>query len=136
MTAQSRPAGWYPDPTGQGGQKYWDGDEWEQELAPIPEPGHAALPDHAPQSSAGDAHPYKNPVLCGIGGLVLPPLALFLIGGSRTTCASMVGLWVVFWITVWMMGIGAVFAIAIYIWSVVACYQEAVKQNEAHGLAS
>jgi hypothetical protein len=57
------------------------------------------------------------------------------MGGNRTTCAWMAGLWVLFWCTVWFLGIGAIFAIAVYIWSVVACYQEAIKQNQARGLA-
>jgi hypothetical protein len=48
----------------------------------------------------------------------------------------MMGLWVLFWLTVWFLGIGAIFTIVLYIWSVVACYQEAVKQNQAHGFAS
>jgi hypothetical protein len=37
--------------------------------------------------------------------------------------------------TVWFMGIGAIFAISADIWSVMACYQEAVKRNKALGLA-
>jgi TM2 domain-containing membrane protein YozV len=30
MTIQPTPAGWYPDPTGRPGQKYWDGQEWHE----------------------------------------------------------------------------------------------------------
>jgi hypothetical protein len=140
MTTQPQNAGWYPDPTDKRGQKYWDGNEWEQDKDPAPTPA-AQLPEtqasvsHGPQQSPDSAHLYKNPVLYAIGGLFLPPLVLFLMGGNRTTCAWMVGLWVLFWTTVWFLGIGAIFAIAVYIWAVVACYQEAVKQNQAIGLA-
>lgn len=28
------PAGWYPDPTGAGGQRYWDGNQWTGHAAP------------------------------------------------------------------------------------------------------
>jgi TM2 domain-containing membrane protein YozV len=28
MTTEHTPAGWYPDPTGDPGQKYWDGQQW------------------------------------------------------------------------------------------------------------
>lgn len=28
MTQQQPPSGWYPDPSGSGGQKYWDGQQW------------------------------------------------------------------------------------------------------------
>ncbi len=129
MTLQSRPAGWYPDPTGSTGQKYWDGAKWEPARDVAPASGLAAqLPPNV-------AHLYKNPVLYAVGGLLLPPLVLFLMGGDRSTCSWIVGLWVLFLMTVWFLGIGAIFAIAGYIWSVAACYQEAIKQNEAHGLA-
>ncbi len=131
MSTQPRPAGWYPDPTSKGGQKYWDGGEWESHDAhSSPVPAHNV--DEKPQANT---HLYKNPVLYAIGGLFLPPLVLFLMGGNRATCAWMLGLWLLFWSTVWMMGIGAFFAIAIDIWSVIACYQEAVKQNQERGLA-
>ncbi|WP_422225129.1 DUF2510 domain-containing protein [Mycobacterium sp.] len=141
MTTQPQPAGWYPDPTVKRGQKYWDGNEWEQDLGPAPEAQPRPLPetqafvDHARQQSPGNGHLYKNPVLYAIGGLFFPPLVLFLMGGSRATCAWMAGLWVLFWITIWFFGIGVIFALAVDSWSVMACYQEAVKQNKALGLA-
>jgi hypothetical protein len=131
MTALPRPAGWYPDPTAVGGQRYWDGCEWEkQDVADGP-----AGPGHGPQHSPGNAYQFKNPVLYALGGVFLPPLVLFLMGGSRKACAWMIGLWVLFGITIWVMGLGAVFAITVYIWSVVACYKEAINQNQARGLA-
>jgi hypothetical protein len=135
MASQSQPAGWYPDPTGTTGQKYWDGNKWEQQQDLPPTPAKRLPEAHTAQRSPGNAHLYKNPVLYAIGGLFLPPLVLFLMGGNRTTCAWIVGLWLLFWMTVWFMGIGAIFAIAADIWSVVACYQEANKQNQALGVA-
>ena len=48
----------------------------------------------------------------------------------------MLGVWVLFWLTVWLLFIGFLFLVPLYIWSVVACYQEAVKQNQAHGFVS
>jgi hypothetical protein len=140
MASQPQPAGWYPDPTGNVGQKYWDGKGWEQrqDLAPRPGvqfPEARASVSYDPQQSPDNRHLYKNPVLYAIGGLFLPPLVLFLVGGNRITCAWILGLWVLFWMTVWFLGIGAIFAIAADIWSVTACYQEAVKWNKALGLA-
>jgi hypothetical protein len=140
MASQPQPAGWYPDPTGNVGQKYWDGRGWEQHHDLSPAAG-AHLPEalasvrYDRQQSPDNTHLYKNPVLYAIGGLFLPPLVLFLMGGNRTTCAWIVGLWVLFWMTVWFFGIGAIFAIAADIWSVVACYQEANKRNQALGFA-
>ena len=32
------PAGWYPDPTNPGGQRYWDGQRWTEQAAAAPAP--------------------------------------------------------------------------------------------------
>lgn len=120
---------------------YWDGTQWHQNRSRTPGAGLAPLPGtedvvrYAPGQPPGHAYVYKNPILYGFGGLFFPPLVLFLMGGSRTTCAWMMGLWVLFWLTIWLFFIGVLFMLPLYIWSVVACYQEAVSQNNAHGLA-
>jgi hypothetical protein len=147
MTTEPTPAGWYPDPTGKSGEMYWDGQAWHQDqtgpigsgLSPLPGtqnplPGTQNTVVQAQQPPG--RYGYKNPVLYALGGFVLPPLVLFLMGGNRATCLWMIGLWVLFWMTVWFLGIGAIFTIALYIWSVVACHKEAVKQNQAHGYVS
>jgi hypothetical protein len=36
MTAPLPPAGWYPDPYGQPGQRYWDGQQWHTPSPDIP----------------------------------------------------------------------------------------------------
>ena len=38
MTSVKPPAGWYPDPDGRGGQRYWDGADWTEFRAPPPPP--------------------------------------------------------------------------------------------------
>ena len=35
----SAPAGWHPDPSGSGGQRYWDGTAWTEHTAPLQAPG-------------------------------------------------------------------------------------------------
>ncbi|MGO1384688.1 MAG: DUF2510 domain-containing protein, partial [Arachnia sp.] len=50
-SAESPPAGWYPDPAGSDGQRYWDGAGWSQVTRPsntspgdyIPEPGQSSV---------------------------------------------------------------------------------------------
>ncbi len=44
-SAESPPAGWYPDPAGSGGQRYWDGGNWSQ----VTRPSNAAPADYVPQ---------------------------------------------------------------------------------------
>ena len=146
MTTDSPQAGWYPDPQGKPGQTYWDGESWRDHLAAPAQPSDLAVPVQSAQSGPyshavhGGAQPaaayaYKNPILYAFGGVFFPPLVLFLMGGDRTTCAWMAGLWVVFWLTVWLFFIGAIVLPVLYFWSIYACYQEAIKQNAAHGLA-
>ena len=35
FSTDSPPAGWYPDPAGSGGQRYWDGGTWSQVTRPV-----------------------------------------------------------------------------------------------------
>lgn len=54
------PAGWYPDPAGSGGERYWDGDAWSQVTRPA---GGLHAPAGAPQpqpqqSWAQGPHPH------------------------------------------------------------------------------
>lgn len=49
--------GWYPDPQGGGGQRWWDGTVWTQHVHPAPVPQHPApalqQPPPAPHQPAG-----------------------------------------------------------------------------------
>jgi TM2 domain-containing membrane protein YozV len=56
------------------------------------------------------------------------------MGGSRKTCGIMLALWVVSFILLFALFIGVLGFVAIYVWAVIAGYQEAVRQNEAHGV--
>ena len=51
MTTPPTPAGWYPDPDGSGGQRYWDGSEWTEHRAPAtPEPAEPPATTEPPGS--------------------------------------------------------------------------------------
>ncbi len=45
FSAESPPAGWYPDPAGSGGQRYWDGGSW----SPVTRAANDAPGGYAPQ---------------------------------------------------------------------------------------
>jgi hypothetical protein len=60
------PAGWYPDPGGTGGLRWWDGAAWGEQVQPVPQPAQpwgAAAPSASvaagPQQwGAGAAEPW------------------------------------------------------------------------------
>jgi Domain of unknown function (DUF4352)/Protein of unknown function (DUF2510) len=51
MTTPPTPAGWYPDPDGSGGQRYWDGSAWTEHRSPAtPEPAEPIAAAEPPGS--------------------------------------------------------------------------------------
>jgi hypothetical protein len=43
------PPGWYPDPSGQHGTRWWDGGQWTQHVdGPTAQTGRPRIPDHVP----------------------------------------------------------------------------------------
>lgn len=51
MTTPPTPAGWYPDPDGSGGQRYWDGSGWTEHRSPAThEPTQPTAPAEPPES--------------------------------------------------------------------------------------
>ena len=92
---------------------------------------HGGNPPYQPSATR---YAYKSPILYGFGGVWFPPLVLFLMGGSRRKCAIMLCMWPISFLLIFLFFIGVIPLVGIYIWSVVSCYKEAERQNEAHGL--
>ena len=92
---------------------------------------HDGNPPYQPEAKR---YAYKSPILYGFGGVWFPPLVLFLMGGSRKKCAIMLCMWPISFLLIFLFFIGVIPLVGIYIWSVVSCYKEAERQNEAHGL--
>lgn len=66
QTPQTPPAGWYPDPSGTPGERFWDGQAWSQatrdpqpssSFEQAPQSGHAAQPGSYAQAPGGQPHP-------------------------------------------------------------------------------
>ena len=51
-SAESPQAGWYPDPAGSGGQRYWDGSNWSQ----VTRPANTRPGDYIPQEDTATAY--------------------------------------------------------------------------------
>jgi Domain of unknown function (DUF4352)/Protein of unknown function (DUF2510) len=51
MTTPNTPAGWYSDPDGSGGQRFWDGTQWTEHRSPAPDP--TPQPPSPPPASGG-----------------------------------------------------------------------------------
>jgi hypothetical protein len=92
---------------------------------------HDGNPSHQPSA---ERYTYKSPILHGFGGVWFPPLVLFLMGGSRKKCAIMLCIWPISFLLIFLFFVGVIPLVSMYIWSVVTCYQEAERQNKAHGV--
>ncbi|KUH94643.1 hypothetical protein AU189_17590 [Mycolicibacterium acapulense] len=86
-------AGWFPDPSGQPGQRYYDGQRWTQHFAPTPPPTVTAPTAVAVAvSSGGGTNHALHLVLTLLScGLWLPFWILFAIFGGSSGSAIAVG---------------------------------------------
>lgn len=83
FSAESPPAGWYPDPAGSGGERYWDGGTWSQVTRPAggmsggyasPQQGQAAAASSHTQGGYGPGYGAavgRQPSLAGFWWRVL-----------------------------------------------------------------
>ena len=74
------PAGWYPDPDGSGGRRYFDGESWTEHRAPVVE---SPPPASAP---AADRPPGANGKV--VAGVVAAVVVLVLVGVAAVVMTS------------------------------------------------
>jgi hypothetical protein len=77
---------------------------------------------------------HKNEILYAFGGLFFPGLVLLLMGRSKQGIIMLCCLLGSVLLSIVLIGIPLL--IGVYIWSVIACFREARRQNEAHGFVS
>jgi len=86
------PAGWYPDPEGGSGTRYWDGSAWTSHVSPAPTtpppapgyptatssyPAYGASPAYGVQPTAGSTTGFwVGGLVCGILALGFCPILL------------------------------------------------------------
>lgn len=78
---------------------------------------------------------HKSEVLYAFGGVFIPGLVFLLMGGNKRTGILMLCSFAVS-IALTLVLVGVIPLVATYIWSIVACFREAKRQNEAHGFVS
>jgi hypothetical protein len=78
---------------------------------------------------------HKNEILYAFGGVFIPGLVFLLMGGKKQTGILMLCSLAASIILCFVL-VGFFTLVATYIWSIVACYKEARRQNEAHGFVS
>jgi len=78
---------------------------------------------------------HKNEILYAFGGVFIPGLVFLLMGGKKQTGILMLCSLAASIILCFVL-VGFFTLTATYIWSIVACYKEARRQNEAHGFVS
>jgi hypothetical protein len=95
------PAGWHPDPQYRGQQRYWDGQRWTDDRAPIPPP---RLPDPPPPKMPEPAEPHAPgttshrrayaaiAAVCAVVVAAIVVVALVHRAGKKITIAATYGL--------------------------------------------
>ncbi|ASR77140.1 hypothetical protein KIV66_gp32 [Mycobacterium phage MyraDee] len=89
--------GWYPDPTGREGRRWFNGFEWTQAEGetPLPPPSVAARPAKKPLNAFFVVLAFLS---------ALPTLywfAVFIEGGGQNAISAFVTLWCGMWTYVW-----------------------------------
>jgi hypothetical protein len=77
---------------------------------------------------------HKNEILYAFGGVFFPGLVLLLMGRRKQGIIMLCCLLGSALLCIVLIGVPLL--IGVYIWSVVACFREARRQNEAHGFVS
>jgi Protein of unknown function (DUF2510) len=127
--AQATPD-WYPDPSGTGGERWWDGNQWTDHVrppAPIPAYGAAAPAYH------GSA---KSPILAIVLSVLWLGAGHFYAGRSDALQIVFACVNLVLWILTLTCFIGIIPWIPMVIYAAIDARKSAIEFNQRHGLAT
>lgn len=118
-------AGWYADPSGGGGQRYWDGAQWTDHVT-------------GPQVQAAQPTQYvvtpKNPAVSLLISFFIPGVGSMMNGDVGIGIAILAGAVVSLVLTCIL--IGFLTLPLFWIWGLIDAYQGAQRWNLKHGVIS
>jgi uncharacterized protein DUF2510 len=124
------PPDWYPDPSGSGGTRYWDGAGWTDHVRPPAVPAYAATPVYTVPPSA------KSPILAIV-------LSVLWLGGGHFYAGRTDALPIVLacvngalWLLTAMCLVGIIPWIPLVIFAAIDARKSAIDFNNRHGLAT
>jgi TM2 domain-containing membrane protein YozV len=130
-TGSSSPgADWYPDPSGNGGQRYWDGNAWTD---------HVRAPAAQPWQQQPAINQYaspKSPILAIVLSVLWLGAGHFYAGRSDTLPIVFAVLNGFLWVITLMCLIGVIAWIPLVIFAAIDARKAAIDFNNRHGLAT
>lgn len=153
---ESPAAGWYTDPGGSGGERYWDGTRWTDQtrpaggsqsaaptsafgdpLPPYGQPAPGFQPPPVPYQPVPQAHASaKSPALAIVLTFLWLGAGHFYAGRSDTTAILLAVGNAVLWLLFLMCFIGILGWIPLVIWAAVDARRSALDFNRRHGVST
>jgi len=132
-TGSSPSADWYPDPSGNGGQRYWDGNAWTDHVrAPAP-----AAPQWQQQQPAINQYASpKSPILAIVLSILWLGAGHFYAGRTDALPIVFAVVNLFLWILTLMCLIGIIGWVPMVIFAAIDARRSAIDFNDRHGLAT
>ena len=126
-------ADWYPDPSGNGGQRYWDGNAWTDHVrAPAP----ATQPWQQQQQPVYQHASPKSPILAIVLSVLWLGAGHFYAGRSDTTAILLAVGNAVLWLLFLLCFVGILGWIPLVIFAAIDARNAAIDFNRRNGLAT
>ena len=124
-------ADWYPDPSGSGNQRYWDGSTWTDHVRPV-----AAPPAFAQQPAIHQHVSPKSPILAIVLSVLWLGAGHFYAGRTDALPIVFAVVNLFLWILTLMCLIGIIGWVPMVIFAAIDARRSAIDFNDRHGLAT
>ena len=122
-------ADWYPDPSGNGGQRYWDGNAWTDHVRPPIAPAWQQQPVYQHASP-------KSPILAIVLSVLWLGSGHFYAGRTDTLPIVLACVNAALWFLTFSCLIGIIPWIPLVIFAAIDARKAAIDFNNRHGLAT